>query len=137
MNASAPHARTSALRSIARPGMTLILCVLTSTALAGPPPEVSETAFTVKFQDLDLGTRTGAHTLYRRIKNAAESLCGLADRIDVLRHADFARCANQAVASAIRGLARPELTKVYLATLTPQAAATFEAYQAVPLAVSR
>ena len=70
-------------------------------------------ARTVHYSDLNLNTQAGAERLYRRIRGAAEQVCG-----DVgsrqLEEAMAARaCVEQAVAASVRAVHNPRLTNTY------------------------
>jgi len=115
-----------------RLGAALItLVALAPTAFAGQTADRDTVQLTVRFADLDLATAQGAHTLYLRIRNAANSLCGLADSADAIRRAAFEECSDRAVERAVRAVNRPELTRIYAASarsrFTPVADATSQA----------
>lgn len=70
-------------------------------------------ARTVHYSDLDLNTQAGAEVLYKRIRNAAEQVCG-----DVhsrrMGEATAARaCVDQAVVASIRAVNNLRLTNTY------------------------
>jgi UrcA family protein len=70
-------------------------------------------ARTVHYSDLNLNTQAGAEVLYRRIRGAAEQVCG-----DVgskqLEEAMAARaCVDQAVVASIRAVNNLHLTNTY------------------------
>lgn len=84
-----------------------------SFAIAAHADEVQVPARTVRYADLNLDTQVGTEVLYRRIRNAAEQVCG-----DVgsrqLEEAMAARaCVDQAVVASIRAVNSPRLTNTY------------------------
>jgi UrcA family protein len=69
------------------------------------PPTV-----TVKFGDLDLGTRNGVAALHSRLNRAARQVCSPLDsRVLGLRE-QFDLCVSDAVTDAVRTVANPNLT---------------------------
>jgi UrcA family protein len=84
---------------------------LGSVAYATPEPH----AVRVSVADLDLTTHAGAVTAYRRIRNAARSVCGTVDRIFPEERAAWDRCVDEAVGTAIARLGAARLTEYHLA----------------------
>jgi UrcA family protein len=83
---------------------------------------------TVHFADLNLSTPQGATALYRRIKWAAEDVCGWND--DLLEMQVHAQpCVDEAIADAVTRVGRVELTAIYNANHRQPLAATFAAIQ--------
>jgi UrcA family protein len=69
------------------------------------PPSV-----TVKFGDLDLGTKNGVAALHSRLNRAARQVCSPLDsRVLGLRE-KFDECVTDAVTDAVRTVANPNLT---------------------------
>ena len=89
------------------------MCVGVSTqdsAVAAQPTE----GVKVSYADLDLGSPAGAATLYRRIKGAAQKVCGLApSRVEWQRHAMWVNCYHAAIANAVAKVASPQLTALH------------------------
>ena len=73
------------------------------------PPSV-----TVSLKDLDLRTPAGTATAYLRIRNAARSVCGIAD-VFPGEKAAWDRCVQEAIGSAVARLRVARLTDYYLA----------------------
>jgi UrcA family protein len=66
----------------------------------------------VSFKDLNLDTPEGVAVLYRRIKSAANEVCGNPDRYD-LSQLKLQVCIKDAVSRAITQVNRPMLTSLY------------------------
>lgn len=64
---------------------------------------------TVKYGDLDLSGPEGAKTLYKRITNAAESLCSPVDGRLLTQHQVFTRCVRGSVQRAVVQVQSPML----------------------------
>jgi UrcA family protein len=86
-------------------------CLLRAAPVhAGAAPE-PPTA-TVRYHDLDLGTITGAQTLYRRISAAAHAVCGQEGVRPLAELQQWQRCYDSAVARAIATVDSPLLTRL-------------------------
>lgn len=70
---------------------------------------------TVRFGDLDLSRPDGATALYRRIRTAAEQVCGLYDGGDLGPRFRMHSCMQRAIAEAVTRVNNPELYAVYRA----------------------
>jgi len=99
----------------ARAGLALIAgCIVAAAAsVAGAATAADVPSMTVHFADLDLTTEQGAHTLYRRIQSAAQSVCPSADFRDLERSAMSQSCQEQAIARAVQAVSSPRLAAVY------------------------
>jgi len=86
---------------------------LTSVSHAGSPPEVRQVV--VHFADLDLTKAEGAATIYRRLQDAAEVVCGRREYRNFARTAAVEKCRQSAVAKAVVSVDRPALTEYYRA----------------------
>jgi UrcA family protein len=91
-------------------------------ALAGPeaptPRDVEQ--ITVHFGDLNINQSTGVAILYRRIRHAAEHVCGEPHWADShMVSAAWRNCVAQAVDRAVVAVDRPALTDYYRAHTTP------------------
>ena len=114
-----------------RPVLVWILCVVATGALAsivsllGITPAWSAPSdvpsVTVSFRDLDLSTPEGANTLYRRIRTAAQKVCGYAGA-DVLSQNISRACYRNAIADAVAKVNSPLLTAVHTGRPTPMTA---------------
>ena len=67
---------------------------------------------TVSFRDLNLSTPAGAATLYRRIKSAAESVCGY-EETDFRAQISWRACVRRAVDDAVAKVNSPQLTALH------------------------
>jgi UrcA family protein len=85
-----------------------LFAALTAGAQAADIPQVH-----VKYADLNVGTTAGATMLYRRIRGAADRVCGVADKRDLARLGQAKACADHAVAEAVAKVNAPALTQVY------------------------
>jgi UrcA family protein len=85
------------------------LAALTLSAVAAASsPQVESRV--VRFGDLDLDSRAGVAVLHKRIRNAAESVCGnLNSRLPMLRDA-YEQCVAEAIAQSVASVANPNLS---------------------------
>ena len=68
---------------------------------------------TVRYDDLDLATKQGAHTLYRRIVAAAEKVCPDYQTRDLGRITRAQSCRAAAISRAVRQVNSPQLAVIY------------------------
>jgi UrcA family protein len=61
----------------------------------------------VNVQDLDLNTARGQEVLRRRIKWAADIVCGIPNSRDLRMLADYHACVNEATSGALAQIQRP------------------------------
>jgi UrcA family protein len=94
--------------------VALTLSVLPS-AQAANPNDVSTTL--VRFGDLDLNKPAGVATLYDRIQNAAQGVCGRLQPtfvepfpVRIAMETDYKSCMEQAIHGAVVQINRPSLT---------------------------
>jgi UrcA family protein len=71
---------------------------------------------------LDLSRPADVRRLYRRVKGAAEYLCGTSNRVGLAPADDLKGCYEVALADAIRSAKIPMLTQIYLNTHSLQEA---------------
>jgi UrcA family protein len=86
---------------------------LISLAHAAQVPDAPQ--MTVHFADLDLTKVDGAAVLYKRLRAAAETVCGLREDRDLATATAFKKCVQSALASAVMRVDRAELTAYYRA----------------------
>jgi UrcA family protein len=86
---------------------------LISLASAGAVPDVPQ--MTVQFADLDLTKTDGAAVLYKRLRAAAETVCGPREDRVPAKAAAFKKCVQSALASAVSRVDQPKLTAYYRA----------------------
>lgn len=67
----------------------------------------------VRYSDLDLGTRSGAETLYTRIQRAAARVCRESDFRALTQRMAALRCESQLVAQTVASVPSPQLAAVY------------------------
>lgn len=85
---------------------------------AAPVPEVPQ--MTVHFADLDLTKADGTAALYKRLRAAAQTVCGTREDRDPAKATDFKKCVQSALASAVMKVERAELTAYYRAHAEPR-----------------
>jgi UrcA family protein len=68
---------------------------------------------TVGYSDLNLNTQAGAATLYKRIRSAAELVCGDVGSRQLEQAAAARACVDRAVGSSVRSVNNMNLTSVY------------------------
>jgi UrcA family protein len=69
----------------------------------------------VHFSDLNLNTQAGTEVLYKRIRTAAEAVCGDVDSRRWDEAVAAKACVGHAVAASIRAVNSPRLTNTYKA----------------------
>jgi UrcA family protein len=95
---------------------TPVLCLAAAASLSCAAPVLAQTldtvpSVTVKFADLNIGSRAGAWVLLKRIEAAANTACGGAPDIRLLDQlARFEACRRSAVARAVAAVDSPMLT---------------------------
>jgi UrcA family protein len=77
-------------------------------------PAADGPAIAVKYKDLDLNTREGSVTLYKRIADAASEVCSFADNRDLAAVAQSRACRRAAIDRAVNDLHSPQLAAVHL-----------------------
>jgi UrcA family protein len=86
----------------------LLFAALAAGAQAADVPQVH-----VKYADLNLNTAAGANVLYRRIRGAADQVCGVSSTRELARLEQAKTCAAHAVADAVAAVNVPALTSIY------------------------
>jgi UrcA family protein len=65
---------------------------------------------TVKYADLNLNTQAGVAVLYKRIRNAAEQVCGDVGARELAQAAAAKACVDQAIVATVHAVNNPMLT---------------------------
>ncbi|HXQ46650.1 MAG TPA: UrcA family protein [Caulobacteraceae bacterium] len=92
-----------------------VLCVAAAATLSCAIPAVAQISdtvpsVTVKYSDLNIGSRAGVQALFKRIDAAANTACGGAPDIRQLNQlASFEACCRSAVARAVVEVNSPML----------------------------
>jgi UrcA family protein len=68
---------------------------------------------TVHYSDLNIDTQAGAEVLYKRIRGAAEHVCGDVSYSELAKAAAARACIDRAVGASVRAVNNPRLTDVY------------------------
>ena len=74
-------------------------------------------ARTVHYSDLNLNTQAGAAILYKRIRHAAEQVCGDVGSRQWEQAAAARACLHRAIFSSVQSVNNPKLTAVYTTRL--------------------
>ncbi len=82
-----------------------------STAFAGAPLSGEPVSKAVRFADLDLSSTEGVSALYRRLHNAAESVCSSLKGASARTVVAYRDCRTEAVQSAVSRINAPMLTR--------------------------
>lgn len=106
------HIGFIAARNVA---VSLIAGTLLGTicAPASAAPEGTAPVATVKYEDLNLATRQGAETLYRRLTAAAYTVCWPQDHGDLTGSVALRKCIHQAMGKAVAEVNNPVVTALY------------------------
>jgi UrcA family protein len=102
---------TSRLTSFVFAGALTALATATTSFAA--PATKDPASVSVRYDDLDLSTSTGANALYRRITLAARRVCPDPYSRDLGIALASQRCLAAAVGTAVRELNSPQLAQVY------------------------
>ena len=92
------------------------LCLAAAATLSCAIPALAQISdavpsVTVKYNDLNIGSRAGAQVLLKRIEAAANTACGGAPDIRQLNQlASFEACRKSALATAVAAVDSPMLT---------------------------
>jgi len=70
-------------------------------------------ARTVHYSDLNLNTQVGAEVLYKRIRFAAEQVCGDVSSRQLAQAAAARACVDKAVTAGVRAVNNGQLTSAY------------------------
>lgn len=95
-------------------GMALVSPVLLAQAAASGPGDAP--AIQVSYAGLDLSSPAGAEILYRRLKGAAEHVCGSVNSRQPSQSARWSVCYNKALSDAVAKLDQLQVTALYRAT---------------------
>jgi len=68
---------------------------------------------TVRYSDLNLNTQAGAEMLYKRIRNAAEQVCGDVDSRQLQQAAAAKACVDRAIIAGTHAVNHVRLTSTY------------------------
>jgi UrcA family protein len=88
------------------------LCLATA-AMAAQADAPAPQARTVRYADLNLNTPAGAAVLYKRIKNAAEQVCGDGNARQLAEAMAAKACLARAVQAGVHAVNNVQLTRVY------------------------
>ncbi|SFS01192.1 UrcA family protein [Sphingomonas jatrophae] len=80
--------------------MLVPVALVAAAANAAPAADSEGVSRTVSYADLDLSSQKGAATLERRIRLAANSICGAGQRAPISMMAKANECRDAAIASA-------------------------------------
>jgi UrcA family protein len=97
-------------------------CFVGNASAAGHVVTVS---VPVSSQGLDLSKPDDAETFYVRLKNAAWVVCTRGTRVDLVPSDNVKGCYEKALGQAVRSVAAPMVTQLYLGTHTLKEAATY------------
>jgi UrcA family protein len=103
-------------RSLVVAGALAALAAATTcfaTPLSSEAPSVK-----VRYDDLNLATSAGVDALYRRISNAARTVCPDEHSRDLVTVSAAARCQAKAVDQAVRDVNNPHLALVHAARVS-------------------
>jgi UrcA family protein len=103
-------------RSISKSVFLMALCVLASSAMAGPQPKRSlEPSITVQFSDLNPATPQGSRMLYARISAAAAAVCAPGVAWYPTKRGESTECYRATVDHVVAKLNLPALTALHFA----------------------
>jgi UrcA family protein len=86
-------------------------CVFSDAALAATSADSDVPKLLVRYDDLNLSSTSGVRTLWRRIHNAAETVCAEGgDTRDLRVRLAYTQCVNQAAHVAVEQVHWPEVS---------------------------
>ena len=103
-------------------GTTTIVCMLFAANVSSKEKIVTESV-KVSPQGLDLSRPADAQTFYRRLENAAWTVCTRGTRVGLLPVDNQFKCYQNALGDAVHASNTPLVTQIYLATHTLEEAA--------------
>ena len=89
---------------------TIIVLGFAATNVANADPQTPQT-LTVQFGDLNLNNPQGVNALFKRIKNAAESVCNHFEGRTLLEKRLYSDCVETALSTAVTHVDRPVLSR--------------------------
>jgi UrcA family protein len=98
--------------------LALSVAMIAGTISAPAHAQSSEPQRVVKFEDLNVTTSTGAHTLYSRLKVASRAVCSAHAGKQLSRARQFNACYTQSLNQAIRQINDIKLTSLHERTET-------------------
>ncbi|MBS0365111.1 MAG: UrcA family protein [Proteobacteria bacterium] len=108
-------------RSLGRPALPAILLAATACAAAVAPTtasaatsadEMRQATMSIRYDDLNLMTPSGATTMYHRLRSAARATCGNPGWT-LAEQADWNRCYRNALDEAVRKVDSPILSALH------------------------
>jgi UrcA family protein len=96
--------------------LAAVAAVCLTAVAAGAHADQAVTAAparTVHYADLNLNTQAGAAVLYKRIRNAAEQVCGDVGSRELAQAAAAKACVNRAIVASVHTVNNPQLTSEY------------------------
>jgi UrcA family protein len=111
-------------------GAASIACALFAGNVAAEDLTI---ALHVSTQGLNLSQPADAQTFYKRLKDAARVVCTDGNRVGLVPLDNPKGCIDQALATAIRSVKAPMLTRIYLENHMAQGAESGWSYVTVPL----
>jgi UrcA family protein len=94
-------------------------CLMLATVQVRAAESQAETPrISVSYQDIDFATSKGTANVYRKLKSAANKVCGLTPggRLTLEQHTKAQECADEALADAVQRINRPMLTSAHEAS---------------------
>jgi len=91
----------------------LLTATFLGAGIAGAADDVVTKSMSVSYGDLNLDTREGNATLYRRLRAAALRVCGEPDSRDLRSTTEARACFAKAMDTAVRQIDRAPLTALH------------------------
>ncbi len=105
------------LPRIAAPIFAALTCSIATVSFASD--SLDDLQVRVKYGDLDVSSASGASTLYKRIRGAAETVCQQWKDGDLYYRKNFYACIQKATSNAINEVNQPALFKIANAETRP------------------
>ena len=94
-------------------------CLMLATVqVRAAEPQADTPRISVSYKDIEFATAKGTANVYRKLKSAANRVCGLAPggRLTLQQRTKAEECADEALADAVQRINRPMLTSAHEAS---------------------
>ena len=110
--------RTSERLTAGAAAIAATCLMLATVQVRAAEPQTEAPRVSVSYQDIDFATARGTANIYRKLKSAANKVCGLTPggKLTLQQHIKAQECANEALADAVQRINRPMLTSAHEAS---------------------
>ena len=107
--------RTSERLTAGAAAIAATCLMLATVQVRAAEPQAETPRISVSYQDIDFATTKGTEHIYRKLKSAANKVCGLTPggRLTLEQRTKAQECADEALADAVQRINRPMLTSAH------------------------